>query len=205
MPRVGLSPDRVVEAAGEMADQDGWSELTLAGLAGRLGVRQPSLYKHIDSLDGLHRSISVRAKQQLGQVIARAAVGRAGPDAVAAICHAYREWVHEHPGQYAATIRAPDPDDAEDQQASNDVLAVVVAAIAGFDLDEDHMVDAARTVRSGVHGFVSLESAGGFGLPRGIDASFAFLVDTLIEGLRSASRSATGAPPWSGTESRGRG
>ncbi len=186
MPRAGLTTDRVVSAAGDLADENGWSQLTLASLAARLGVRQPSLYKHIDSLDGLHRGIALEARRELGEVIARAAVGRAGPEALRAVCRAYRGWVHEHPGRYAATVRAPAADDEEDQRASADVVAVVVDVLAGFGLRGERAIDAARTVRSAVHGFVVLEASGGFGLPRGLDTSFDFLVDTLVVGLDAA-------------------
>lgn len=169
-----------------MADEDGWQRLTLAGLAVRLGVRQPSLYKHIDSLDALQRGIAVLAKRELGEVIARAAVGRSGRDALVAVCLAYRAWVHAHPGRYAATVRAPAIDDVEDRQAGAEVVAVVVAVLAGFGLEGDRAIDAARTVRAAVHGFVLLEAAGGFGLPRDLEASFAFLIDTLVAGLAAA-------------------
>lgn len=63
-----------------MADDVGLGQLTLAALAERLGVRQPSIYKHIDSMAGLRRSISIRAKAELGDVLAQAAVGRSRGD-----------------------------------------------------------------------------------------------------------------------------
>ena len=192
MPRVGLTRDRVVRAAAEMADEDGWSRLTLAALATRLGVRQPSLYKHIDSLDDLHRGVSLVARRELGDVIARAAVGRAHRDALGALCLAYRDWVLAHPGRYAATVRAPAADDLEDQQASAEVVAVVVDVLAGFGLEDERAIDAARTVRSAIHGFVVLEASGGFGLPRGLDTSFAFLVDTLAAGLEASAGGRSG-------------
>jgi len=192
VPRVGLTRDRVVRAAAEMADEDGWSRLTLAALATRLGVRQPSLYKHIDSLDDLHRGVSLVARRELGDVIARAAVGRAHRDALAALCLAYRDWVLAHPGRYAATVRAPAADDLEDQQASAEVVAVVVDVLAGFGLEDERAIDAARTVRSAIHGFVVLEASGGFGLPRGLDTSFTFLVDTLAAGLEASAGGRSG-------------
>ena len=65
MARAGLSEDRVVEEAERMADEVGLQRLTLAALAESLGVRQPSLYKHIDGLPALHRSIAVRARVEL--------------------------------------------------------------------------------------------------------------------------------------------
>ena len=72
-----------------MADEVGLAQLTLAALAERLGVRQPSLYKHIDSMADLHRSISLQAKHEFGEVLVRAAVGRSGSDAIRAMSHAY--------------------------------------------------------------------------------------------------------------------
>lgn len=173
----------MVSEAADLADEVGYGRLTLAALADRLGVRQPSLYKHIDSLDGLHRGIAVEARRELGTVLARATVGKAGPDAVRAMAAAYRRWVLDHPGRYAATVRAPEEDDAEDLAASEEVVAVVLAVLAGFGLSGDAAIDAARSLRASLHGFVSLETAGGFGLPRDVARSFAFMVDTFIAGL----------------------
>jgi len=77
VPRAGLNGDRVVDEAERIADEvAGESDPGGAGRASR--VRQPSLYKHIDGLAGLRRSISIRAKLELADVLARAAVGRSG-------------------------------------------------------------------------------------------------------------------------------
>ena len=62
MARAGLSEAVVIEEAERLIDEVGLARLTLAELAARLGVRQPSLYKHIEGFDGLVRSISVRAE-----------------------------------------------------------------------------------------------------------------------------------------------
>ena len=183
MARAGLSRDRVAEEAAVMADEIGLRKLTLVALAVRLGVRQPSLYKHIDSLDGLQRGIALEAKRELGDVLARAAVGQAGPDAVRALAQAYRRWVLEHPGRYAATVRAPAPDDEDDRRVSDEVVQVVLDVLSGFGLRGSHGIDAARTLRAALHGFVLLEAAGGFGLPRDVARSYSFLVDTLIAGF----------------------
>jgi len=186
MPRAGLTTTRVVTEAGDLADENGYEQLTVAAVAHRLGVRQPSLYKHIDSLEGLQRGISVQAKRDLGEALARATVGRAGADAVRALADTYRSWVVAHPGRYAATVRAPAPDDEEDMRASDDVVQIVIDVLAGFDLRGNAAIDAARALRSAVHGFVTLETAGGFGLPRNPDRSFRFLIDSLIAGLQAA-------------------
>ena len=43
-------------------------------------------------------------------------------------------------------------------------------------------------VRSMLHGFVSLEVSGGFGLPREVDRSFAYAIKLIDAGLRGSSR-----------------
>ena len=43
--------------------------------------------------------------------------------------------------------------------------------------------DAIRAMRSALHGFVSLETNDGFGLPVSIDRSFDYLVDSLVRAL----------------------
>ena len=76
------------------------------------------------------------------------------------------------------------PGDEEHVAASDRALAVLVAVLRGYGIREDDMIDALRTVRAALHGFVVLELAGGFGLPRDIDASYARYVLTLDRGLR---------------------
>ena len=60
MPRAGLSEDRVVEEAEQLADEG--QPVTLAALALRLGVQAPSLYKHVAGADALQQLVATRAK-----------------------------------------------------------------------------------------------------------------------------------------------
>jgi AcrR family transcriptional regulator len=167
----------VVTAAAELADEAGFNRLSLAALAARLGVRLPSLYKHIDSLDGLRRDVAVLAVTELGAVMSAAAIGRAGSDALRAVANAYRHYGQAHPGRYAATVRAPAADDAEHTAAAESVLRVVLAVLAGYGLSGNDAIDATRALRATLHGFVALEAGGGFGMPVDVDRSYTRLVD----------------------------
>lgn len=182
MPRAGVTVARVVEEGERIADEVGLTNLTLAAVAERLGVRQPSLYKHIDGVDALRRSIALRAKDELAGVLGHAAVGRARGDAIASMAHAYREWARDHPGRYAAVQRAPARGDHDDEIASASVVRVASDVMAGYTLHDDDAIDAIRALRAALHGFVTLEAAGGFGLPVDIDRSF----DRLVAGLARA-------------------
>jgi len=183
MPRAGLTTERVVDEAATMVDQVGLSQLTLAALALRLGVRQPSLYKHVEGIAGLQRGIAVQAKTELAEVLARAAVGRSRGDAIVSLAHAYRRWALDHPGRYAAAQRAPVPGDLDDEIASQAAVEIVADVMAAFELHEDDAIDAIRALRAALHGFVTLETGGAFGLPVDINRSFDRLVSGLVTAL----------------------
>jgi AcrR family transcriptional regulator len=184
VPRAGLSRPAVVAAAAELADEVGFDRLTLAALAAGLGVRLPSLYKHIDSLDGLRRDVAVLAVTELGTAMSAAAIGRAGSDALRTVAGAYRDYGQRHPGRYAATVRAPTADDAEHTAAAEAVLRIVLAVLAGYGLTGDDAVDATRALRATLHGFVTLETGGGFGMPVDVDRSYRRLIDGFDATLR---------------------
>lgn len=183
MPRAGITETRVIEEAEALADELGEENVTLAEIASRLGVKVPSLYKHVTGLPGVRASVEARAKGELGDVMARATVGVASGDAVTALARAYREWARLHPGRYAATLRAPDASDGASLAASERAVGVVYDALAGYGLTGDDAVDATRALRAALHGFVALEAAGGFGLPRDVDRSFDRLVAALCTSL----------------------
>ncbi|BEL03834.1 TetR/AcrR family transcriptional regulator [Actinoplanes sichuanensis] len=185
MPRAGLDPATVIEAGAALADEIGFEKLTMGLLADRLGVRTPSLYKHVDSLEALRRGITLQAMRDFRDAVARVAVGRAGPGAVRAFADAYRRWAVAHPGRYASAVRAPEAGDEEHRRLSNEVMQIMYDVLAGFELRGTHAVDAARVLRSSLHGFATVEAAGGFGLPRDVDRSYRFLIDTIIAGLQN--------------------
>jgi AcrR family transcriptional regulator len=185
VPRAGLNTDRVVAEAADLADAAGPDHLTLAALAARLGVRQPSLYKHVASLDALQRLISIRGKVEAADVLAQAAIGRARDDALVAMAWAWRAWALDHPGRYHAAQRGAAPGDAEHQEVARRSIGVVGAVIDGYGLDGDDAVDAIRAYRAALHGFVSLEADHGFAFPNDVERSFDRLVHALVLALSS--------------------
>ena len=188
MPRAGLDPDLVVAGAARLADEVGLANVTMGLLAERLGVRAPSLYKHIDGQADLNRRIAALALTELGATLSGAAQGRTGRDALAAAAKAIRAFATEHPGRYAATLRinAEGPDDPL-VAAGASVLASLSSVLDGYDVPPADSVHALRMLRSLFHGFAVLEAAGGFQLDTDVDDSFEWLVDAADRALRGSS------------------
>ncbi|MFE9812871.1 TetR/AcrR family transcriptional regulator [Streptomyces sp. NPDC005548] len=176
----------MVAAGADLADEVGLSRLTMGLLAERLGVRAPSLYKHVGGQEDLVRRIAALATAQAADAVGTAVQGLAGRDALAAALHAFRTLVITHPGRYAATtgMEPTGPDDPM-AQASQRLFDVFRAVLRGYEIDEADMDHALRMFRSLCHGFATLEAAGGFKWITDIDKSFEWLIAFADQGLRA--------------------
>ena len=186
-PRAGLDKAAVVAAAADLINTEGIEALTLSHLAEGLGVRTPSLYNHVDGMPGLYRELALMNVRLLGARLGEAAMVRSGPEAVMAVAQAYRGYIKEFPGLYMASLRAAGaqaPVDVELQAAEEQVVKIAMAVVASFGLGGEDGLHAVRGLRSIVHGFATLEIAGGFGLSLDCDESFRRLVDQFIRGLQ---------------------
>lgn len=185
MPRAGLTSETVIDAGAGLLDEQGETGLSIAALADRLGVKAPSLYKHIDGMSGLRRGIMLRAKADLAATLGHAAIGRARDDALRSMALAYRGWAANHPAQYPMTMRAPVPADTDDEAVSATLVNLLATVVSGYRIEGDELIDAIRYVRSALHGFVDLETAGAFRLPRDLDRSFTQLIDSVTTSLKN--------------------
>ncbi len=186
-PRRGrghLDRAAILERAAGLADRDGLEALTLTALAKELGIRPPSLYNHVASLEELRQTLAARALAALDVALGRAALGKAGAEAVVALGEAYRAYAHAHPGLYAAIAATGSSATPELHAARAALLATVGVVLRGFSsVAEEETLHAMRAFYSLVHGFVSLEAAGGFALPVEPAASFRWLLARFSAGL----------------------
>ncbi|MEV7983826.1 WHG domain-containing protein [Micromonospora sp. NPDC085948] len=188
VPRAGLDPGAVVAAGAALADEVGFAELTMARLAERVGVRTPSLYKHIASQDDLNRRIAALAIAEAADAIGAATQGRSGRHALAAAARALRDFVVAHPGRYAATlgITPTGPDDPI-VIAERRALGPFEAVLRGYDIAPQDITHALRALRSMFHGFATLQATNGFQWSTDIDESFEWLINFVDRALRCTS------------------
>ncbi len=180
-----LTRASVVQAAAELADSLGdVNRVTLAEVAAHFGIKIPSLYNHVDGLAGLRRDIALLGARELINELQAAAVGRSGDDALIAIAHAYRQFAKNYPGRYATTLEAPEPDDVELSAEAQKLLMLLMRVLESYHLNETDAVHVMRGFRSLLHGFVTLETLGGFKMPVDLDESFERMIQMLLAGLR---------------------
>ncbi|GAA3677612.1 TetR-like C-terminal domain-containing protein [Nonomuraea antimicrobica] len=181
MARAGLTAERVTLAGAELADEVGLEHVTMSAVARRLGVKDASLYAHVRGLEDLRGRIALLAADEKTIGIAEATAGRAGKDALVAFANAWRAYAHAHPGRYTAT-QVPmqiDPELAAQAPGPRRAVELTYSMLRAYALTEPDLTDAVRLVRSTLHGFVSLEAAGGFAYSRPSEDSWARCLDAL--------------------------
>ncbi|HEX7307954.1 TetR/AcrR family transcriptional regulator [Lentzea sp.] len=184
--RIRLTTAKVVDAALELLDEHGAEGLTLAAVAARTGVATPSLYKHVASLGELRGHVGLRVLEQMTDRFTDAILGLSGDEAVRALMHAYRAYVAQYPKRYSVAPMDPLHDDLQ-RAAGAKLMEVLYAALRGYGLEGSEAVHATRRLRVLAHGFASIESSGGFGLPEGLDETYDQLIRMYLDDLRGKS------------------
>ncbi|WP_405868025.1 TetR/AcrR family transcriptional regulator [Streptomyces sp. NBC_00005] len=179
MVRAGLTADRIVATAADLADDVGFENVTLSALARHFGVKDASLYSHVKNLRDLRTRLALSAGAEMIDRIAAAVAGRAGKDALAAFAGAYREFALERPGRYAATQIRIDQSLIVDSPVFRRTAEITYGMLRAYGLEEPDLTDAVRLLRSTFHGYCALEAAGGFGAPRDVQRSWDKVVDAL--------------------------
>ena len=178
MPRAGLNRDLVVQEAAGFADDQGYDQLTLSALADRIGIRPPSLYKHVDSLDDLRLALAFYAYRRLQESLETALDDTEHP--LVTFSNAYRDFATTHPGLVASTVRVLPGHEKELADAEAGAVEPLLAVIRTYGItNPTTTTHLARLVRSALHGFVTIEAAQGFQRPESIDESFGAVIGAL--------------------------
>jgi AcrR family transcriptional regulator len=185
--RVRLDKTAVVNAAVDLLNTDGVQALTLSRLAEKLGIQTPSLYNHVDGLTGLQQELAALNTRLLADRLKEAAIGKSGRELFMDVAQAFREHVKEYPGLYMSTLRASGTQQAQNpnlQLEEARLMKIGLTVMSSLGLQGEDAIHGLRAFRSIVHGFATLEVAGGFGLPQDCDESFRRLVSALAAGLQ---------------------
>ncbi len=161
MPRVGMTTQRLTEAAAELADEIGFANVTVSALARHFGVKDASLYSHVKNAQDLRTRVAALALTELADRVAAAMAGRAGKEALFAFANSYRDYAKQHPGRYAAMQQDLDADGPAAAPARRHA-ELTRAILRAYNLTGHAQTDAVRLVGATLHGYISLELAGSF-------------------------------------------
>jgi AcrR family transcriptional regulator len=177
----GLDYETIVRQAADLADKHGLDALSMATLAAHLGVSSPALYHYFAGRAGLRRAVALLGLQQGAAAMGRAVQGKAGDEALLALTYALRDFANDHPGRYEAASHAPVATDSEWMAAGREVVELMLRALSAYDLPQDEARQVIRMARSAIHGCVTLERLGGFGVLGMADDTLSGLLVAILD------------------------
>jgi AcrR family transcriptional regulator len=169
-PDLGPRVRDVVAAARQILEREGPEGLTMRRLAEHLGIKAPSLYKHVDGKEELEALLMTEAFRELGRELHNAAgslrKGGSRKRALAELGRAYRRWAIAHPHLYRLVTGGPLPRERLPEGLEAWTAEPVVSAAGG---DPDR----ARAAWAFAHGMTILELDGRFPPDADLDAAWA--------------------------------
>lgn len=180
MPTPERTSTAAIIAAGcEILESTGPSGLTMQGVADRVGVRAPSLYKRVQDRDALIAAVADSVVGDLAVELERVEQGEhdSTNDLLAGLATTYRAFARTRPEGFRLMFTASAPMSSLDR-ASGPVLRASAALVG-----EAHALDAARLLTAWMTGFLQMELAGAFRLGGDVDRAFEYGLRHLIEGL----------------------
>jgi AcrR family transcriptional regulator len=152
----------IVAAARELLEQEGPDALSMRRVAERLGIRAPSIYKHLPDKQALENALISEGFEEVAAVFEAAL---RDDDPLGAFACAYRRFGQEHPHLYRLMTERPLQREQLAQGAEDRAARPLLEAV-GNDLD------AARAAWAFAHGMTILELNGRF--PPGADLDAAW-------------------------------
>jgi AcrR family transcriptional regulator len=171
------TPDRtslaaIVLAACQLLETEGLTGLTMHAVAGRVGVRTPSLYKRVQSRDALIQLVAEATLTALGK---RMATG----GSLVEVADILRAFGHERPSAFRLVMTPPAGTPVTDPAvaaAASEPLLRAAAELAGA----EYALEAARTVTAWATGFISMELNGTFQLGGDVERAWDFGVTRIV-------------------------
>lgn len=146
--RLSARAQEIVGAARELLEEHGPEGLSMRRVADRLGIRAPSLYKHLPDKAALEAAL-VSAGFEESATAFEAAVLDA-PEPLVALAAAYRAFARGHPHLYRLMTERPLPRERLVPGVEDRAAAPLVRAVGGDP-------DLARAVWAFAHGMTILE------------------------------------------------
>lgn len=139
----------IVATARELLERDGADGLSMRRIADRLGIRAPSLYKHVAGKQELENALISSGFEELAARFGQVRAGSPG-EQLRGLGRAYRAFAHDHPHLYRLMTERPLDRPGLRPGVEDAAGAPIVAAVGGD-------ADLARAAFAFAHGMTILE------------------------------------------------
>lgn len=152
-----VSYDAIVTAAETILEQEGVEALSLGRVADALGIKAPSLYRHVKDKNALLRAVNEATLRSLiNHLLENDDATLPTVERLTRLALAYRTFAHAHPRRYSFAFNTTQPDQRPDP-AELLQLVLPLQAMTATLVGEPNALDALRGLLALMHGYISLE------------------------------------------------
>lgn len=160
MLKKGITKEKIFQAAIELIVEKGYDRFSIRELASRLDVKAASLYSHVKNVEEICIAVGENAIGQLSEVLEKAINYEDADTAFVSFAHTYRNFAHENPQLYCAIMALPKADEKELKEDEQKTIRPLKKLVGRYVVTEADIINYQRFIRSALHGFIMLESAG---------------------------------------------
>ena len=182
MPRGNIDKNLVIAETAALANEIGFSNVSLKLLAERLNIRTPSLYNHITSLEELKQELMAYGWGELCGKLAEVLIGESGDDAIRLGCNTFYEYAITNPGVFEAMAFSSRNDRRMNTDASHEFMRMLFKVLEKRNIGEENALHVMRLARSYIEGFALFVINGAFDTTQEtLKESFDFGVEVIID------------------------
>lgn len=175
--------ETIVETARNLIESDGVEHLSLGALASALGIKAPSLYRHIKNKNALLNAVIEDTYLRLFQAYDHALEnsGDTPKEQLLKLAQAHYSFAHANPNTYMLAYTTQNPEiDANPNMLLERALIIqkIITEISG----EENSLPALRGLLALTHGFIMLELNGQFRRGGDLQLTLAQIIEAYLHG-----------------------
>lgn len=180
---VQTNRETIIETARALIERDGVESLSLVNLAEELGIKAPSLYRHIANKHALLHAVIEQTYLSMFDAYDEALANASNDpvDQLLKISLAQRNFAFQNPNTYMLAYTTANPE----LQSNPDMLlekAISIQKIMAQVSGEENSLPALRGSLALIHGFISLELNGQLRRGGDLTAQFTQIMSTYLQG-----------------------
>ena len=180
-----MSKEEIIQKAAQLANEKGLSYVTVTTLSNYLGIKKPSLYNHMKTIDDVVKSIMIYGWRCVSEDILVGISDENPGENLKNYAKAFYRFAIDNPGIFEAMLWYNKYESEDLSTTTEGLYKFFFEQTERLGIEKSLANHFLRTYRSFLEGFIMLEIHHSFGNPISISESFEISLDVLLKGMNS--------------------
>ena len=181
--KMRVSREAVIRTASELIDEKGLYQVALKDVADKLGIRTPSLYNHIDSLDELLHEVAHAGMRAMNTQMMQSVLGKTAKDALKAAAVEYLNYMILHPGIYETIQWISFHGTKETEALLEQYHSLLQVLVRSCDFPSEKTSEIVDMFTGLLHGYTTQQLGKALKTPDPVRRQLCLAIDALLTGI----------------------